>query len=220
MQIIHTTNQKEGIISLGNLIGNSLKEGRNVLWIISGGSNIAGGVEVMNMLQSFVGKKDIGRLTVMLSDERFGPVGHKDSNWQKLMEAGFNVTGVNVVPVLTGLEFEATKDAFSLNAKKAFNKADIIVGQLGLGADGHTAGVLPQSRGVDDTSVAVAYEANDFKRITLTLKMIKKISVVFLFALGESKRAIVADLEGKDLPLLEMPAQIFKRMKDVRVYCE
>ncbi len=221
MQIIHTKDKKEGISSLGNTIGNALKEGRNVLWVLSGGSNISIAVEVMNMLQNFVAKKDLERLTITLSDERYDDLGHKDSNWQQLIDAGLNISNINTIPVLLGLDFEKTKDDFSVKVKKAYNKADIIIGQLGIGTDGHIAGILPSSRGIDDTSVAVAYEANDYKRITLTLKMIKKISVVFLFAFGESKKSIIRGLTSRsDLATNEMPAQILKKMKDVRVYCD
>jgi len=224
MHIIHTKDPKEGVASLAETIGNSLKEGRNVLWVLCGGSNIAYSVDVMNMLQSFVSKKDMPRLTVTLSDERFGPVAHKDSNWQQLLDKGFDITNVQVLPVLVAVpaeqDLEKTKEEFSIKVKKAYNKADIIIGQLGLGADGHIAGVLPESRGVVDTSVAVAYEANDFKRITLTLKMIKKMSVIFVFAFGESKKSVVADLETKDLSMSQMPAQILRQVKDVRMYCD
>jgi 6-phosphogluconolactonase/glucosamine-6-phosphate isomerase/deaminase len=171
-----------------------------------------------------VAKKDLSRLTVTLSDERYGDVGHKDSNWQQLLDKGFDITNVQVLPVLvagpTEYDLEKTKEEFSIKVKKAYNKADIIIGQLGIGTDGHIAGVLPESRGVVDTSVAVAYEANDYKRITLTLKMIKKMSVIFVFAFGQSKKSVIADLETKDLSMSEMPAQILKQVKDVRIYCE
>lgn len=220
MQIIHTTNPEEGIISLGNTIGNALKEGRNVLWVLCGGSNVKYSVEVMNMIQSFVAKKDLMRLTVTLSDERFGDVGHKDSNWQQLLDAGFETKNVNLLPVLTGLDLDKTKEEFSIKVKKAYNKADIIIGQLGIGTDGHIAGVLPESRGVVDSSVAVAYEANDYVRITLTLKMIKKMSVIFVFAFGETKKVAISNLESNEMSLHQMPAQILKQVKDVRVYCD
>ena len=41
----------------------------------------------------------------MLTDERYGPVGHPDSNWSQLLQKGFDLPQAKLVPVLTGRLF-------------------------------------------------------------------------------------------------------------------
>ena len=42
-------------------------------------------------------------LVVALVDERYGPVGHPDSNWFKLEIAGFKIKGAKMIPILIGI---------------------------------------------------------------------------------------------------------------------
>src|SRR6266566_4768573 len=75
-----------------------LQAGKRVLWLVSGGSVIPVAVAVA---QKFTGIP-VGKLTVSLTDERPGPVGHPDSNWLGLQQAGLQLPGATLRPILTG----------------------------------------------------------------------------------------------------------------------
>ena len=116
---------------------------------------------------------------------------------------------------------------FGKNYRDLTAWADIIIGQFGIGTDGHTAGVLPGTIGVTDHGTACFYarrkllqgrEGKNFDRITLTLKTIRNINITYTFAFGDSKKEIVEKLKNENISLAEMPAQILKEIKESYLY--
>jgi 6-phosphogluconolactonase/glucosamine-6-phosphate isomerase/deaminase len=218
MEFIKIKGEAEGVNILGAGIGKYLKQDKNVLWLLSGGSNINIEVEILEKLKKDFSAKLKNILAVTLMDERFGPVGHKDSNWQQLGEAGFDFEAVQAVPVLNDLDIKETVIYFGKKYRDLEAWADVIIGQFGIGSDGHTAGVLPGTIGVKDQATACSYDGGKFKRITLTLKTIGNINIAYTFALSESKKEIINKLQNQDLPLGEMPAQILKQIPESYLY--
>src|SRR5665648_130338 len=110
MQRIYTTNTDQIVQDLVTLITTARDSGRPVLLLLSGGSNIALAVTVINQL-----KPNEVPLHVGLIDERYGIDGHADSNWQQLLDAGLDTTGIKTHPVLSGsvphAQTSATYDA-------------------------------------------------------------------------------------------------------------
>ena len=64
-----------------------MQNNKKVLFFVTGGSSIAVGVEVAKFLQG----KQCQNLTIMLTDERYGPRDHFNSNFFQLIEKGFDV---------------------------------------------------------------------------------------------------------------------------------
>lgn len=224
-------NSKVGAQALAGKVVNSLKEGKKVLWLVPGGSNIPIAVEAMDMIRKEMGDLSLKYLTVTLSDERYGSVGHKDSNWKQLEDAGFNFDGVNKIPVLIGKSLEGTVSAYKKGIIKAMNEVatseGLIIGQFGIGADGHIAGILPHSRAAayleadhtgKDSPLVCAYRSPPFIRITLTPVALNKVSAAYIFAFGSSKREAVERLRGQDLSIAEQPAQILKHLPEAYLY--
>src|SRR5437870_3005764 len=89
-------------------INRHLDEGNKVVWCLSGGSAIDVAVETARRLAV-----PLDNFSVCLADERFGPPGHKDSNWQALLAAGFKLAGARLEPVLRGQAAEETVDYFN-----------------------------------------------------------------------------------------------------------
>src|SRR3990167_2269790 len=89
MKWIHTTPESTSNAIAERLL-ELLREGR-VTWFVSGGSNIK--LEVASLLWLVEQHAPLKNLTILLSDERFGKVGHADSNWRLLQDAGFIVDG-------------------------------------------------------------------------------------------------------------------------------
>lgn len=189
-------------------VNSALLEGPALL-LVSGGSNIGLACSVVkNLAQK-------NNLTIGLIDERYGPIGHSDSNWQKLMDSGFNIDGINLLPVLNGELFEETCAEYLSKMTTAINSNRSIIGIFGLGTDGHTAGILPNSQSVGADDIVSCYKGPDFMRITLTPKSFNKFDKAFLVAFGDNKKHHLKMLSRENLPTADQPAQALKNAKEL-----
>jgi 6-phosphogluconolactonase/glucosamine-6-phosphate isomerase/deaminase len=206
--------------STSNIVAERLKKElsakKQVLWLVSGGSNI----EIETAAMAAIPANLQPNLTVMLSDERYGPYGHKDSNLQQLQDAGFNAGRAKVIPVIVpeSLPMGATASHYEDNVRTIFAEADTIIAQLGIGDDGHIAGILPNSEATTATDLVANYSAELYDRITLTFNALKKVNAVYVFAFGEDKRPQLERLRDTEVPLAEQPAQFLKQIPEVYVY--
>lgn len=200
---------------LGDTLLHDLKKGKTVLWMIPGGSNISVAVAVMKRL---IGHET--KLVITLCDERYGPVGHKDSNWQQLLQTGFKPGSATCYPVLQeGLSLAATSRMFELTLQDCFEKADSVVSFLGMGSDGHTSGILPRSSAAADISDLVTYyQTEQYDRITTTFTALKKATTTFCLAYGADKKAALGQLKSKQLTITEQPIQILKLLPAAYLY--
>lgn len=196
---------------LSQRIEDKLKNNKSVAWFLSGGSAIAVALKTAKFLRG-----DMKKLTVILADERYGEPGHAESNWSQLQIAGFNIESAHLVPVLTGQTPYDTRNMYENAATKAL-EADYTIALLGMGADGHTAGILPDSPAVNSTDMVSLYETPQFKRLTLTPTALEKLDEAIVYAQGETKRQALNCLK-KDMPLIKQPAQVLKRIPHVTVY--
>jgi 6-phosphogluconolactonase/glucosamine-6-phosphate isomerase/deaminase len=162
----------------------------------------------------------LAKLTVAQTDERFGPLGHKDSNWQQMQDDGFDFSGITTIPILTGASLEQTVGTYGAKIEQAFKDAAIVVGQFGMGADGHIAGMLPHSSAIDSKDAVAAFTDVQFTRVTLTPRMLRQIHASYAFVFGESKKAAVQKLQKESLDIHEMPAQLLKEMQNVHFYSD
>lgn len=188
-------------------------KGRRVLWLVPGGSSIAAAAAVSKRLTP----SRLKSLTVTLTDERYGPVGHPDSNWRQLEEAGFSLPDAKSLPVLTGQNMADTVTYFANLLQKLLNENDFVLGFFGIGADGHTAGILPGSPAVHETAFAAGYDAGNFKRITMTPAAIARLDEAVVYAAGEAKWPVLDQLEA-DIPLEDQPAQALKQVRKVTIF--
>lgn len=220
MNFLNIKDSASGGRILADKIGGYLAQDKKVLWLLSGGSNIPISAEAFKIIKKKFPSKLASNLAVTLTDERYGPVGHQNSNWQQLIDGGFSMNEVRTIPVLYDLPLQETLKKFKQNYRGFSDWADVIVGQFGIGDDGHIAGVLPETVGVTDTEIACAYDGGKFTRISLTLPTLKKITVAYAFVFGDSKKATITALKESDLPLGEMPAQILKQIQEAYLYTD
>lgn len=203
-----------------NIIAERLRKelvnGKKVLWLLSGGSNIGIEVAALKALPPELQKN----LTITLNDERFGPYGHKDSNLQQLTDAGMPASPANVIPVLMpeSLPLAETADHFGDNITKEIALADVTISQLGMGSDGHIAGILPNTPAVTATGPTCSYATDQYERITITAETLRHINVIYLFAFGPDKRAQLEQLRDQQLSPAEQPAQFLRQNTEVYVY--
>ena len=216
MQFILTTGWEDGIASLAERLVHELAAGKRVLWLVCGGSNIPASVEVMGSISPELSRG----LAVTLTDERYGEVGHQDSNWAQLMQAGFTPNNAIMLPVLQpGLSLDQTVSRYAQMIETGLESADCVIAQIGMGEDGHVAGILPGSAAASEkNALAFGYQGDPFTRLTLTFPALQKINAAYVFAFGDNKKTALKNLAQKKLALAKQPAQVLKQLPEAYVY--
>ena len=213
MQLIQATIQESENV-LREYLQTALDQGQKVLWLISGGSNIVIAADILRQLHG------TQNLTLAQVDERYGPVGHPDSNWQQLLDSGAPLDGVKLVPILDNPLGSMHQTAADYGAKlqKLLKTADISIAQLGMGKDGHIAGILPGTESVQAAGLVTSYQTEQFDRVTLTFNGLDQVQELWLFAYGQGKKPQLETLQNQELSLSDQPAQYLKRHPRVVVY--
>ncbi|HWT55609.1 MAG TPA: 6-phosphogluconolactonase [Candidatus Microsaccharimonas sp.] len=215
MEFIRTTGWERGIKDLTARLTRELKADKKVLWLIGGGSNIEASVKVMAALP----EEETKNLSIFMTDERYGDVGHIHSNSKQLVEADFQPKEAIFVPMLQpGFSMDETQERYGQALERAIDHADIVIAQSGIGADGHIAGILPHSPAVHATGWVTGYQAPNYLRMTMTFDALRRIDAAYYMAFGEDKRAALTRLRNEAVPLEEQPSQILKELSEAYVY--
>jgi 6-phosphogluconolactonase/glucosamine-6-phosphate isomerase/deaminase len=158
------------------------------------------------------------QLTIIPIDERYGRTGHPNSNVQQLYDAGFKPKQATFFAPLNNSSLEKTVKRYEQAVQAAYSKADLVIAQIGLGTDGHIAGILPESPALYEDTLVTAYEGPDYTRMTLTLAALRRISQAYLFVYGRDKRAALDRLCDGDIRISFQPAQVLRELKEVYIY--
>jgi 6-phosphogluconolactonase/glucosamine-6-phosphate isomerase/deaminase len=200
-----------------------LKLGKQVLLFVTGGSSIYVGAKITKILKEYPDKNLFKNLTITLTDERYGPVGHNDSNWQQLLDRGFDLPQAKLIPVLTGIDRETTVKNFNKILNEEFMIAEdniYKIGLFGVGADGHTAGILPGSSAVNSEDLVFGYDTQNFSRITITFKAIEKLDEAVIWVQGKDKWPVVENLLTENIPIEKQPAQVLKKVPLLTIFSD
>jgi 6-phosphogluconolactonase/glucosamine-6-phosphate isomerase/deaminase len=212
-----SANDKNAVAqALAKRIQLSLDNGLDVAWFVSGGSCIDVAVAARELLDL---SNTQGILHIALIDERFGDLGHKDSNWAQLKAKNFSFSDVVVHPVLSGIDQALTTLHYDKELKEVLSLCNDTIGLLGMGADGHTSGLLPRNPLMDATNYVGTYEGPDYQRITTTPAFLKNIDTCFLYAVGAAKwpklEAMNTETNASELPVL-----ILKDCEELMIYTD
>ncbi len=186
MQYILTAGWEDGVADLTERLVRELANGTRVLWLTSGGSNIQASVQIMDNISS----KLSHNLSIMPADERYGKPEHAQSNWAQLMQANFSAKHAKLLPVLQpGLSLEQTIVYYNQLANQVMANHKVVIAQLGIGQDGHIAGIKPDSPAADVTeALIIGYPDPPLLRLTLTFAGLLRISTAYVFAFGNTKQ--------------------------------
>ena len=158
---------------------------------------VSGGATPGEMFRA-LGGEDVPwvETTVYQVDERVVPAGHPDRNLTHLLAALPPAAhgSVHQIPVDDpDLERAAGRYAAELPAH-----LDLV--HLGLGADGHTASLVPGDPVLDvvDRLVALTNEYQGFRRMTLTFPALENAREIVWLVTGKDKRDALARLLARD----------------------
>lgn len=184
--------------------------------LLPGGSNITAAADAINRLK----ETDKQKLDIILSDERYGPVGHPDSNEKQYQDAGLNLRNLNYHSLLNNLSQEDTLRNAIEAYRSLFDNNEVIFAFLGIGADGHIAGVLPSTPGVNSNNSVVMYNSEPFIRITPSLATIFRIDRVVVGAIGDNKLDALRALKSNTENTTSTPALVLNNINDVTIFTD
>lgn len=197
---------------LTEAIQTHLDTGERVAWIVPGGSAIY----IAAMVSQNLANTDTSRLSVTLTDERYGMPGHADSNWQQLIDGGFSLPNAHLYPVLRGKEVIDTVDDYREILRQVIEEADYTIGLFGMGQDGHIASLFPGHPALDEPISYAVIADNVPKppplRLTISPVAIRAVDEAVLYAAGPDKAEVITKLRTALQPV-EQPAQLLKLIK-------
>jgi 6-phosphogluconolactonase len=153
---------------------------------------------------------------VLQVDERVAPDGHPDRNWGMIAAALVEPTGATGHPMPVDPAPDPAGYAAVL-AEVCDGVLDVV--HLGLGADGHTASLVPRDPvlAVADADVALTGPYRGRRRLTLTIPAIDRARTIVWQVVGAAKAAALAGVLAGDPAL---PGSLVRRDGDVRVYAD
>ena len=194
---------------------------------VSGGSTPGRLYSLLSSAQ-YSNQVDWGYIHFFWVDERFVPFSHKDSNYRLLYDnllRKISIPTENIHPVKTHLpspqvsakDYEEEIKTFFGLSEGILPRFDLIL--LGIGEDGHTASLFPDSKILQESKHLVAPVMDTehvHYRITLTLPVINSSENV-VFLLSGKKKATVAKkvLEERDT---SMPAALVSPEKGTLIF--
>jgi 6-phosphogluconolactonase len=156
-------------------------------------------------------------IDIFWSDERYVPPTHPDSNYGMALDA--MLSKVNVSPArVHRVRTEdgaagAVADSYDAEIRAAFSEPngiprfDLIL--LGIGADGHTASLFPNTEALQEQSrLVVANWVNQFgtHRITMTFPLLNAARLVMFMAAGQDKAPAVRSALEPERDTVPVPA--------------
>jgi 6-phosphogluconolactonase len=164
--------------------------------------------------EPYVSRINWAKVEVFFGDERCVPPGHADSNFRMASEALLDHVPIRperVYRMRGEIEPEAAAMEYGQLLKAKFGEEGVDLALLGMGDDGHTASLFPETAALKETKHrCVANFVPKLKswRITMTAPFLNRSREVLVLVTGGEKAKRVAEvLEGERDPL-RLPIQL------------
>jgi 6-phosphogluconolactonase len=182
---------------------------------LAGGSTPKATYEAL--ARHYSGELDWGRVHAFFGDERAVPPAHEDSNYRMAHDALLSRVPVGGVHRMCGeLPPAEAAAAYERELREFFDpdeppRFDLIL--LGLGEDGHTASLFPETSALDVADrwvVANPVLKLETTRLTLTIPIINAAKAVTFLVAGEDKAAAVKQILEGDADPRAYPAKFIR----------
>lgn len=180
-----------------------LDQQRRASMIITGGSSPGRCYEALAGVEL-----DWDRVDLVLSDERWVPADHADSNERQAREALTvgNATSAKLVPMYAD-DLSIDERVDELNGQLKLLPVPFSVALLGMGEDGHFASLFPDASNLDDGldvdnpdfCMAVNTKASPHPRLSLTLSAISRSDAIVLLIFGDAKKNVLEKAKAGDV---------------------
>lgn len=233
LQIFKQPDAQSAAAEAGENLNACLAENKKlpILLLLSGGSCLS--------IMDYVGQAVLGaNLTVTMVDERFSQYPNIN-NFAQLQKTDFYATAFEAEASFFGTlprdgeTMEQLRARWDKNLKtwRAENPDGLIVATLGMGADGHTAGILPFPEDplkfyqlFNGNEWTAAYDAGDKnkypERVTTTLTFLKNIDFGVALVCGAEKAVKLNQLLSATNNTASLPAAIWHKMKNVKIFTD
>lgn len=191
---------------------------KNVVILISGGSCIALIKEILTLLPDTI---SLSSVKFALADERFVQQGDDESNATQMRKAGvielIEKYGSQCVEILSTPSNSKEEVANEKNQQyeELLKSAEKVVMLAGMGSDGHTAGMLPNTsqefeifhhdRYLVGYTISPSSDNPHKERLTISMHALSFVDTVYLFATGKEKEPALKNFIAKNKPLHELP---------------
>jgi len=214
-------------ITAANYLNQSLNENtaRSVLLMLSGGS-------ALTILEHIDISLLSPRITITTLDERFS-TDPAVNNFAQIKATDFFPQAIaqGIETISTTVEDNETLEeagerfTTALHHWKNTHPDGVVIATMGVGIDGHTAGIFPHQSNFDYetadwvVSYEIAPEVNPYtQRITVTPTFLKtQITQVIGLITGEEKREVLDQLQDSDCSFTEVPACVIRDMQSVAI---
>ena len=145
-------------------------------------------------------KVDWSRFLVFWSDERNVPPDHPDSNYRMAMEAGFAALPIphdQIFRMKGEGDIEQHSIEYEALIQKHVPKQTFDLIMLGMGEDGHTASLFPETHALQTLNrlaVANFLPKKNVWRMTLTYDCINAAEHIAIYVLGKNKAPMVREV--------------------------
>lgn len=184
-------------------LSQGLRENDQVAMVVSGGSSPLALFEMMSSKPL-----DWDRVLIVPSDERNVPFEHPDSNARMISQSLLQKSAAasSLVSLAANSQTDGLEEIEKRLAQLPWPLCHVI---LGMGADGHTASLFPNTPHIEQSlnsprlCIAQKVPGLDSGRISLTIKALLNASRISLLLFGTDKKAVL------DAALREGPPAIF-----------
>lgn len=185
------------------ILNKAIEENGQATWVLAGGSSPLAAYK--ELVKNYSDAVEWSKVIVLIGDERFVPLDHKDSNWGAIMclfdgNEAFQ-TMQRIEPSILGTVKEAAAAYEAKIATLQINRFDLV--WIGVGEDGHTLSLFSDNAAFTDTPTSWVIPVYDApkppnERFTLSLKALENIVELVIFATGVAKRDVLrtARLKG------------------------
>jgi 6-phosphogluconolactonase/glucosamine-6-phosphate isomerase/deaminase len=216
MKIINVRNSEEGVEVCKKLLYE--KVSKNTVLFLSGGST------PKTLYETLAKEKILKVGAAALVDERFGEKLHDNSNEKMIQDTGLikylEQSNIRFHPILVNKSFAETAKDYDETVRYLFNYFPKSVGILGVGIDGHTAGLPAGMSNIkyqmsNKTDLATSFDdfpAAQKERITLTFLGLSKLDKIIVLVFGKDKKKALR-LMLKDGSLAEIPSRFLTQVE-------